>query len=44
MTNTDYSLENLSDISPFENYTAAIRDKSTRKKYAVHPFYAKEKI
>ncbi len=29
----DYSLEELGDISPFENYTAAIRATVTRKKY-----------
>ncbi len=34
MNHHDYSLEELSDITPFENYTSAIRDKSTRKKYA----------
>ncbi|MGY5144393.1 MAG: tyrosine-type recombinase/integrase [Candidatus Nitrosopumilus sp. bin_32a] len=34
MTSTDYSLEDLSDISPYENYITAIRDVTTRKKYA----------
>ena len=34
MTRPDYSLEELSDITPFENYTSAIRDVTTRKKYA----------
>ena len=34
MSHHDYSLEDLSDITAFENYTSAIRDKSTRKKYA----------
>ena len=29
----DYSLEELGDITPFENYTAAIRAIVTRKKY-----------
>ncbi len=29
----DYSLEELGDISPFENYTSAIRAIVTRKKY-----------
>jgi len=32
----DYSLEELGDITPFENYTAAIRAMVTKKKYAGH--------
>jgi len=34
MSHHDYSLEELSDISPYENYTTAIRDTVTKKKYA----------
>jgi integrase len=34
MSRHDYSLEELSDITPYENYTTSIRDKSTKKKYA----------
>ncbi len=34
MSKQDSPLDEFSDISPFENYTTAIRDKSTRKKYA----------
>ena len=34
MTRHDYSLEELGDITPFENYTTAIRAIVTRKKYA----------
>jgi hypothetical protein len=34
MSHHDYSLEELSDITPYENYIAAIRDQSTKKKYA----------
>jgi len=34
MSHHDYSLEDLSDISPYENYISAIRDTVTKKKYA----------
>ena len=34
MSHHDYSLEELADISPYENFVASIRDKSTKKKYA----------
>ena len=34
MSHHDYSLEELSDITPYENYITAIRDKVTKKKYA----------
>lgn len=34
MQSHDYNLEELQDISPFENYITAIRDKATKKKYA----------
>lgn len=34
MSRHDYSLEELSDITPYENYATSIRDKSTKKKYA----------
>lgn len=34
MSQHDHSFDDLADISPYENYITAIRDKSTRKKYA----------
>jgi len=34
MSHHDYSLEELQDITPFENYITAIRDTVTKKKYA----------
>ena len=34
MTHPDYTLEEIADITPYENYVTAIRDKSTKKKYA----------
>ena len=34
MISSKYNLEELQDISPFENYVTAIRDKATKKKYA----------
>jgi len=34
MSHHDYSLEELSDITPYENYITAIRDTVTKKKYA----------
>ncbi len=34
MSHHDYSLEDLSDITPYENYITAIRDSVTKKKYA----------
>ena len=34
MKHYDYDLEELQDITPFENYVTAIRDKTTKKKYA----------
>jgi len=34
MKHHDYNLEELQDITPFENYVTAIRDKTTKKKYA----------
>ncbi|MDH3311662.1 MAG: hypothetical protein OEM28_00765 [Nitrosopumilus sp.] len=34
MSHHDYSLEELRDITPYENYINAIKDKVTKKKYA----------
>jgi len=34
MSHHDYSLEEFRNITPFENYITAIRDKVTKKKYA----------
>ena len=34
MSKQDYPLNEFSDITPYENYITAIRDKATRKKYA----------
>ena len=36
MSNSDYSLEELGDISPYENYAAALRAMVTKKKYDGH--------
>ena len=33
MSHHDYSLEELADFTPYENYIAAINDKTTKKKY-----------
>ena len=34
MNHDDNSLEELQEITPFENYITAIRDVATKKKYA----------
>jgi hypothetical protein len=34
MSRLDHSFDDLSEITPYENYITAIRDKTTRKKYA----------
>jgi len=34
MIRNDYSLEELADFTPYENYITAIRDSVTKKKYA----------